>query len=141
MKQPILGTILKNRITCALISAAAFIQISLVYAGLPGWRSPFHAFLGIPDLGCGLTRAIVFLLRGDWQKALTYHAFAPLFVIALGTIGLATFLPNQKRDNLAAWIAEIESQTGLTAILLIGLVVYWLARLLIMRGNFLALVA
>ena len=116
-------------------------QIILVSIGLPGWRSPFHAFLGIPDLGCGLTRAIVFLLRGEWQKALVYHAFAPLFVIALGTIGLATFLPNQKRDKLATWIAEIESRTGLTAILLISLVVYWLARLLIMRGDFLTLVA
>jgi hypothetical protein len=141
MNQPILATILRSRVTCALISAAAFIQISLVSIGLPGWRSPFHAFLGIPDPGCGLTRAIVFLLRGEWQKALTYHAFAPLFVIALGTIGLATFLPNQRRDRLVAWIEGIENRTGLTAILLIGLVIYWLARLLIMRGDFLALVA
>lgn len=141
MKQPVLATILKSRMTCALISVAAFVQISLVSVGVPGWRSPFHAFLGIPDPGCGLTRAIVFLLRSDWQKALTYHAFAPLFVTALGTIGLATFLPNQRRARLASWIEGIESHTGLTAILLIGLVVYWLARLLIMRGDFLALVA
>ena len=141
MNQPILATILRSRATCALISAAALIQISLVSVGLPGWRSPFHAFLGIPDLGCGLTRAIVFLLRGEWQKALIYHAFAPLFVIALGTVGLATFLPNQRRDRLVAWIEGIESRTGSTAILLIGLVIYWLARLLIMRGDFLTLVA
>lgn len=141
MNQPVLAIILRSRVTCALISAAAFVQISLVSVGLPGWRSPFHVFLGIPDPGCGITRAIVFLLRGDWQKALVYHAFAPLFVIALGMIGLAAFLPDQIRDQIAAWIEEIENRTGLTAVLLIGLVIYWLARLLIMRGGFLALVA
>ncbi len=119
MQQPIL----KSRMTCALISTVAFAQISLVFVGLQGWRYPFHTFLGTPNLGCGLTRAIAFLLRGNWQKALVYHAFAPLFVIALGAIGLATFLPNQKRDKIAAWVEEIERRTGLTAALLIGLVI------------------
>ena len=141
LRAPIFASILNNRVICIAVSVAAIVQLSLVSAGLPGWSSPFHTVLGIPDLGCGLSRASVALLRGDWQRAFTYHAFAPAFVVALGMIGLAAFLPHQMRRKIAAWVEFAERRTGLTAFLLIGLVVYWLARLLFMREAFLALIA
>lgn len=138
--QPILAPILKNRATCVAITTAAMLQLSFVFAGLPGWRSPIHALLGIPDPGCGLSRAIVALLRGDLQTSLTFHAFAPLFVIALTLIALAAVLPHAARERIAMWIETLERRTGLTAFLLIGLVIYWLARLLVMQQAFIRLV-
>ena len=141
MRKPILASILRDRTTCAAITAATILQLSLVFAGLPGWHSPIHSFLGIPDPGCGLSRAIVALLRGDWQTSLTYHAFAPLFVIALTLIALASVLPHGTRDKVAAWIEALELRTGLTAFFLISLVIYWLARMLIMREAFFKLIA
>jgi len=140
LREPILAPILKNRATCVAITAATILQLSLVFAGLPGWQSPTHALFGVPDLGCGLSRAIVALLRGDWRTSLTFHAFAPFFVIALTLIAFAAILPSVIRDKVAAWIEAAERRTGLTAFLLIGLVAYWLARLLIMREAFLRLV-
>lgn len=140
LREPVLGSLLKNRATCLAITAAAILQLSLVFTGLPGWQSPIHALLGLPDPGCGLSRAIVALLRGDWRTSLIFHAFAPLFVIALTLIALAAVLPSVMRDKVAMWIESLERRTGLTAFLLIGLVVYWLARLLMMREAFLLLV-
>jgi len=138
---PILASILNNRVACALITGATPLQLGLVSVDLPAWQSPSHAVFGLPDPGCGLSRAIVALLRGEWRTSLTFHAFAPLFVVALSLVAMTAILPRGPRDKLVALVEYLERRTGLTAILLIGLVVYWLARLLFMREAFLKLVA
>ncbi len=138
---PILASILNNRVACALITGATTLQLGLVSVDLPAWQSPSHAVFGLPDPGCGLSRAIVALLRGEWRTSLTFHAFAPLFVVALSLVAMTAILPRGPRDKLVALVEYLERRTGLTAILLIGLVVYWLARLLFMREAFLKLVA
>ena len=43
----------------------------------------FRALTGIPCPGCGMTRAMAALARGEWTAALRYHPFAPL-VLAEG---------------------------------------------------------
>jgi hypothetical protein len=139
--KPILASILNNRSACALITGATILQLGLVSAGLPAWQSPTHMVFGIPDPGCGLSRAIVALLRGNWRTSLIFHAFAPLFVVALSLIGITTFLPRGPRDKLVALVEALEHRTGLTSIVLIGLMLYWLARLLFMREAFLKLIA
>ena len=141
LSRPILAPLLRKRVVCLAITGATILQLSLVMAGLPGWHSPVHYVFGLPDPGCGLSRAIVALLRGDWQTSLTFHAFAPLFVVALTLIAITAVLPAWPRDKIAAWVERIEGHTGLTAILLIGLVAYWLVRLLILRAAFINLIA
>lgn len=139
--RPILASILKSRTACLAITGTAVLQLGLAFAGLPGWRSPIHALLGLPDPGCGLTRAIVALLRGDWLTSLTFHAFASLFVVALALIALAAILPSPAGAWLTSRVEMLERWTGLTAILLLGLVIYWLLRLLIWREHFIILMA
>jgi hypothetical protein len=138
--QPILASIVNNRSVCALITGATILQLSLVSAGLPAWQSPIHAVFGFPDPGCGLSRAIVGLLRGDWRTSLAFHAFAPFLVVALSLIAIAVALPIKPRDKLVTLIEDLERRTGLSFIFLIGLIIYWLARLLFMREAFFKLV-
>jgi len=64
-----------------------------------------------------------------------------IFVVALSLIGITTFLPRGPRDKLVALVEDLERRTGLTAILLLGLIIYWLARLLYMREAFMKLIA
>jgi hypothetical protein len=139
--KPILASILNNRSACVLITGATILQLGLVSAGLPAWQSPSHVVFGIPDPGCGLSRAIVALLRGDWRTSLTFHAFAPLFVVALGLIAVTSVFPQRPRDKIVDLVEYLERRTGVTAFFLIGLIVYWLARLLFMREAFFKLVA
>ena len=141
LRQPILAPLLYNRLLCWLITVAGIIQISLTALALPAWQSPLHSLVGIPDPGCGLTRAIVALLSGDWQTALMFHAFAPLFIVALMVIALGAILPNPGRNWLLDRVALIERRTGLNAILLIALVIYWLARLVFLQEEYLMLIA
>jgi len=112
-----------------------------VILGLPAWQSPIHTIFGIPDPGCGLSRALVALLRADWRNALTLHAFAPLFAATLGLIAIAAILPKSLRDKMASSVGTLERNTGLTTILLAALLIYWLARLVFFRDAFLRLIA
>ncbi len=126
---PILASVMCSRPAALAITGAAAAQSILLAAGLPGWPCPFRHVLGIPCPGCGLSRALVALLHGDWHTTLATHAFAPILLAALLLIGCAALLPAQPRQALIAYTAAIERRTGLTALLLIGLVFYWAARL------------
>jgi len=110
--------------------AAALAQVLLLAAGLPGWLCPMKAATGVPCPGCGLTRATAALFRGDLSASLRTHAYAPLIVLALLLTGLALLLPKSSRLAFVSRVESFERRTGVTAIALVGLLVYWLARLL-----------
>lgn len=140
LSTPILSNLLANRPTCLAIIGGLGLHSGLVMAGLPGWICPIRANLGVPCPGCGLSRAIASLLRGDWESSLTYHAFAPLFLIAFGLIVITVLLPAALQTRFIQWIERVESYTGVTSILLILFVFYWLARLIFLRQSFINLI-
>ena len=104
-------------------------QIGLFLAHLPGWPCPFKAVFGIPCPGCGLTTAIGELLRGDWRASLATHAFAPVFVLAFLVMGVAVALPEAQRRHFVDFIARIERRSGISALVLCALFIYWGLRL------------
>ncbi|MCI9485107.1 MAG: DUF2752 domain-containing protein [Clostridiaceae bacterium] len=60
------------------------VVIPLLLALLCLWGCPFYRLFGIRCPGCGLTRAWLCFLRGDWACALGYHRLflpAPLFIL------------------------------------------------------------
>lgn len=137
---PILASVVQNRLAGLMITGAAGLQVGLVSLGLPGWPCPFLHILGLPCPGCGLSRAADALMHGDWHTSLTLHAFAPIFILALGLVAVATFLPQKQRIWLLSQLEIVERRTGITAILLIGLMIYWLTRLLIFPEAFINLI-
>lgn len=137
---PILASVVQNRVAGVMIGAAAAVQAGLVSLGLPGWPCPFLHVVGLPCPGCGLSRAMVALLHGDWRTSLDLHAFAPIFALALVLVIWATILPQKQRIWLVSQLEIVERRTGITAILLIGLVLYWLVRLLIFPAAFINLI-
>jgi hypothetical protein len=137
---PILASIAQNRVAGLMIAGAAGLQASLIALGLPGWPCPFLHIVGLPCPGCGLSRAVVALLQGDWRSSLELHAFAPIFVLALVFIGWVTILPQKQRGWFISQIELVERRTGITAILLVGLVLYWLIRLLVFPEAFIYLI-
>ncbi|MBV9209798.1 MAG: DUF2752 domain-containing protein [Acidobacteria bacterium] len=126
-----MASVMRKRTEALVITGVAAAQAALVSAGLPGWPCPFRYLLGIPCPGCGLTRAVAALLRGEWHASLSLHAFAPLFLIALTLIALAATLPERPRRSLVYTIENIEQRTGITALLLACLMLYWLIRVLL----------
>lgn len=66
-----------------IIHAVIFIAVIAVLAALmllDIYRCPFKAVTGIPCPGCGMTRAVMSALRGDFREAFRYH---PLWIVAV----------------------------------------------------------
>lgn len=68
------------------------------------------------------------------------HAFAPFFLMALAIITICAASPRSYATSLANKAESLERYTGITGLLLIGLIVYWLARLLFMQGAFVRMI-
>lgn len=52
---------------------------------------PFKFLTGLPCPGCGITKAFIFIYKGDLTKSLCYHLFGvPAFVFCIGTIIVLT---------------------------------------------------
>ena len=137
---PILASVAQNQLAGLMVAGSAGLQVGLVGLGLPGWQCPFLHILGVPCPGCGLTRAVVALLQGDWQRSLELHAFAPILMVALLLMAWSVILPPKQRTWFLACLEVVERRTGITAILLISLMIYWLIRLLVFPNAFLNLV-
>jgi len=119
----------ERRATLLLLAASA-LQVGLVMIGLPGWPCPVKTFLGIPCPGCGLSSAMGYLLQGQWENALHSHAFAPFFLFGFVLAAAVSVLPGDTQRQAVRRVAHVERRTGMVAFLLLGLVAYWVLRLL-----------
>lgn len=126
----LLGPVLRNRGVTLGLTAACVAQAALVALRLPGWPCPVRSLLGVPCPGCGMSRAVVALVHGEWARALRLHAFAPVALVVLALVAAAALLPARGRDRLAALVTRVESSSGLTVFLAAALFLYWLFRLL-----------
>ena len=132
--------LLRDRKFALVVAGTAGVQIALVSLSLPGWECPFFRVTGIPCPGCGLTRAVILLLKGDLQASLRFHAFAPLVLLTAVALILVLLLPRSITQPAISKLEILERQTGFTAIILVGLILYWLARLLFLQMAFVQLI-
>ena len=112
------------------LAAIALLQTALVALHLPGWPCAFRAATGVPCPGCGLSRAMVALVRGDWGAAIAFHAFAPLGALCALILVAGALAPRRLRTPLAARVGAFEQRTGLAVWLAAAFLMYWLVRLL-----------
>jgi hypothetical protein len=136
---PILPVLRDRRFTIALAGATG-LHIALVSFNLPSWECPFFRLTGVPCPGCGLSRATTLLLKGDLAGSLRFHAFAPIFLFAIIALFLSVLLPKSIIQSAIARAELIERNTGLTVLILGGLILYWLARLLFLQTAFVQLI-
>ena len=128
---PVLYPHLRNRRMIFILLTAAALYVASIRFGLTFWICPFKASTGVNCPGCGLGTAVLLLLQGKWQLALTTHFFSPFFLLALIIFTIIGFLPYHSRDRTVQWILVVEKKTGISAFVLTGLILYWVARLLL----------
>ena len=137
---PPISSVLRDRkFTFALVGAAG-LHITLVSLSLPSWECPFFRLTGIPCPGCGLSRASILLLRGEVAESFRFHAFGPIFLFAIFALFLSVVLPKSMVQPAIARAELAERKTGLTVLILAGLILYWLARLLFLQSAFVQLI-
>jgi len=135
-----ISPLLRDRKFALVVAGTAGVQIALVSLSLPGWECPFFRVTGIPCPGCGLTRAVILLLKGDLQASLRFHAFAPIVLLTAVALILVLLLPRSITQPAISRLDRLEQQTGFTVIILVGLILYWLARLLFLQTAFVQLI-
>lgn len=131
-----LASLLLDRRVALVVTAVAVAQVAAVASGVGGWPCPFKSALGIPCPGCGLTRASIALLRGEFAAAFGAHAFAPVLLVGLAAIAVAGLLPAARREAFAGVVARFERRTKAAYVLAAALLLYWSVRLLFLPGAF-----
>lgn len=68
-----------------------------------GYHCPFYAVTHIRCPGCGMTRALIALLMGNWRLSLTWH---PMLIpsIILGLLVFLLWKKNRKAAQILVWI-------------------------------------
>ncbi|BAU11575.1 hypothetical protein LEP3755_20740 [Leptolyngbya sp. NIES-3755] len=124
-----LASLIRSRKLCLILVAAAIVHFGLILLGLPSWQCPIREVLRVPCPGCGVSRATIELLQGHFDHAFRIHAFAPIVVLVGGLVLSAIVLPKSRRLKLAGIVDRIEQRTGITIVILISFLIYWLIRL------------
>lgn len=135
-----ISTLLRDRKFGLILTGVMGLHIGLLSLGLPSLQCPFFKLTGIPCPGCGLTRACMLVLKGDVLAGMKFHAFAPIFVALISILIVSTLLPRSVAEPLIHKAETLERQTGLTIIILGGLILYWLARLILFPTMFARLI-
>ena len=97
------------------LATGAAIGAAAVYVGLvtPGEGRtipcPFHAATGWWCPGCGMTRAVHNLLRGDVAAALAYNVFVPLVVVG-ALVGWWSWFSARMWDRPVRWPSRVDNR-------------------------------
>lgn len=90
------------------------------------WTCPLLALTGLPCPTCGLTRSLAATWRGDWTRAIQFHAFGPpLFAISLAA-GLVWFVELGLGRSLLPWRSLMRNTWRP---MLVSLLIYYGSRL------------
>ena len=127
---PVLGPLMQKRWIIVLLAALTIVQVALTAAGTIAWQCPLKSTLGVVGPGCGLTRAMVLFAQGHWQAAIDLHAFAPIFFIIGIFLVIGSGLPAGPQQKIAYRIAAFERRTGIVALLILGILAYWILRII-----------
>lgn len=137
---PTVTPVLRDRKLALAILGTAGLILALFAFGIPGWQCPLLHLTGVPCPGCGLTRATYWLLRGDFRTALTFHAFAPIFLLTMGLVTASGLLPEEQRQSLLDKLEVAEQRSAIGLILLTTLFLYWVVRLVVLNESFVKLI-
>ncbi len=117
-----------TRLCRIAVGVTAFLGIANML-GFHLWPCLFAKITGLPCPGCGMTRATVALIKGDWAASFAYHPFAAAFAIFGILLALVAILPQARRQQLAASVGRFERLTALPLLLLFAALLYGLLRM------------
>jgi hypothetical protein len=69
------------------------------------------------------------MIHKEWQAAMVTHAFAPVFLVGIVLMLVVGVLPDRLHQYSVCRIATVERYTGFMPSLSMGIIVYWILRL------------
>lgn len=127
---PVFYNLIRNRWYAYLFSGIIILHLISTKLGFGIWPCPVKTALGIRCPGCGLSKALIHLIRGDWRAALSLHLFAPIFLVGLLLMIMVSILPPRPYVKALQLIKTFEVKTGIVVYILFFFVFYWIIRLI-----------
>lgn len=117
--------------TMAVVALAFAMQVKgetqVAFWGLSDYPLPelcgSRSLLGIDCPGCGLTRSVLALTQGDWERSLAFHRIG--WVIALAILGQIPYRIYRLKE-LKSRVPDVQWPQWFGACLLALLVINWL---------------
>ena len=127
--KPWMAPLMRQRALCrwTLVTVLVLFVGSLMSWSL--WPCPFAELMELPCPGCGMTRAMMAMLRGDWWLVMRLHPFAPFFALTGGFCGLVSLMPRDIAGRVAAKVEVFERRTRLPALVLLLFACFGLLRM------------
>lgn len=128
--KPWLALLMRQRAMCRGLLVACLVLGLGTWMQWKLWPCLFAEVTGLPCPGCGLTRATMALLRGEWQASWQFHPFAGGFVLVGMLVAAGALLPRSWVAAMAAKVEVFERRSRLPALFLSALVCFGLLRML-----------
>ena len=126
---PWLAPVLAQPILCRALTGGALVIAGTHWLGYSLFPCAFAAITGLPCPGCGMTRAVTALLRGEWERSWALHPFAGGFLVLGVLLGFASVVPAKWREGLVRAVLAFEHRTRLPLLFLLATVIYGLLRM------------
>lgn len=126
---PWLARLLRERTMCRVLFVVVALLLGAHRLGWSLWSCMFAQATGRPCPGCGLTRAMQALGRGDWPTVMFYHPFAPFFALVGLFVGACAWLPRRQAEVIADKVDSFERRTALPALVMVIFLCFGLLRM------------
>jgi hypothetical protein len=130
----VLATLIHNRKFGWLSGAFIIVQVTCTALGVPAWRCPFREWLGAQCPGCGLSRAVVALFRGDWWGSVAFHPLAIPLLLGAVLVCTSSVLPERLRRGLEGRVRAVEERTAVAVLVLAAVMGFGAARMVMGAG-------
>ena len=129
--RPVLVQLLRKQWHAIILVSVVILHLILSILAFDLWQCQIKTVTGFRCPGCGLSSAIIHMVRGEFHEMLYEHAFAPFFTIGIFFLFVISLLPADKYRKAVDRISDIEERTGIVIYFLFGFIVYWIVRLLL----------
>jgi len=120
--------LVRERALGSAMAGGGIVVAVLAGIGWDVWPCPFRQLTGLPCPGCGMTRACLAMLRGNWAAVWKFNPFGPVFALFWVVVVVGLLLPEPWRGRLVAILGRFERRTRWAAWVGAGLLIYSLTR-------------
>lgn len=121
----------ENRVLGLLTGFAVGFHLFLSFLKLPVYVCPLKSVTGLKCPGCGMSEAVLYLIRGDFSAAFEANPFAPYFMLFGALLVVISLSGEAVRRKLWRSVMLFESYTRFNAVVLLTFAGYGTVRMLL----------
>lgn len=128
--RPILAPLLENRQFDIIFALVPALLILLDITDLFHWQCPLKYITRLDCPGCGLTRSVLALLKGDFVLSYKFHPFGIFFIAAWILLMILAVISEEQRTSFSLNFAHFEEKFPVIMLLFMLFMFFGLVRII-----------